>query len=304
MKISSEIQDSLELKFSRLAQQKNNEGEKMISLGLGEPGFQTPIAIIDAAEQAMRDGMTRYSDPLGIKSLRERIARKLDEENGINAKADEILVSPGSKMALSLALGAILKPGDECIVMMPCYPSYLPQIKIAEPDAVIRQVNLDKEDYKVDLEHLRSVICKRSRVILLNFPNNPTGRMLHSYEFNNLCEVLAEHDMIIISDEIYEKLNHSGLPHSSFGSQSILKDRVITINGFSKAYSMTGWRIGYLHVPNKSILKITSRLQQHLNTNTATFIQHAALAALDLPKANIENYNKTKQMTKNKQNKT
>lgn len=291
MKFSPEIQDSIELRFSALARQMNQHGEDIISLGLGEPDFPTPPSVVNAAHQAMLDGMTRYSNPFGLFSLRQRIARKLRDDNDIDAQPEDILVAPGSKMALSLALGALLKPGDEIINLTPCYPSYIPQIKIAEPSAVIRNVDLLKQNGAPDIDGIEAALNAKTKAVLLNFPHNPTGRMLDAETFEALCALLADHDAFVISDEIYEYLNFSGMDHLSFGARADLAGRVITINGFSKAYSMTGWRIGYLHATDAAVMKRISRLQQHMNTNTAAFIQQAALAAMDLPRAYLDSYN-------------
>ena len=291
MKISPEIRDSIELRFSEIAREMNAKGERIISLGLGEPSFPTPSAIIKATHQAMLDGMTRYSNPLGLPSLCRRIAEKLETENKIEAMAQEIIVTPGAKMALSLALSALLRPGDEIINITPCYPSYVSQIKIAEPNCVLHNVDLHKHDLSLDVNEVAAVLNERTRVMLINFPHNPTGRMLSAKELDTIANLLVDHDCYIISDEIYEQLNHSGARHQSLAARPELRSRVLTINGFSKAYSMTGWRIGYMHVPDPAVMKIVSRLQQHLNTNTAAFIQVGALVAMDLPMDFLVDYN-------------
>lgn len=290
MKLSPEIQDSLELRFSALARQMNEKGERIISLGLGEPGFPTPPDIVEAAVEAMRKGMTRYSNPFGLPELREAICAKLASDNGIQAKPSEIMVTPGAKMALSLALAALLEPGDEVINILPCYPSYLPQIRIAEPDAVIRNIDLLRKDFSLDLQRLQDALSPRTKVIILNFPHNPTGKMLSEGELNGLVDLLSAHSCWLISDEIYERLNFSGMPHLSPGAIPALAERTITINGFSKAYSMTGWRIGYL-VAKGPIMKTISKVQQHMNTNVAPFIQKAAVTALAMPMGFLEVYN-------------
>jgi len=290
MKLSPEIQDSLELRFSRLARQMNERGERIISLGLGEPSFPTPPAIIDAAADAMRQGFTRYSDPMGLPELREAICHKLAADNGIKAAPNEIMVTPGAKMALSLALAAILEPGDEVINVQPCYPSYLPQIRIAEPGAVIHHLDLRLNDFALDLDRMAQMLSPRVKAVLINFPHNPTGRMLTADELKGLTDLLAKHHCWLISDEIYERLNFSGAAHLSPGSVAALAERTITINGFSKAYSMTGWRIGYLTAKGK-IIKTINKLQQHMNTNVAPFTQKAALAALSFSSDFLEEYN-------------
>lgn len=291
MELGPEIIDSLELKFSALARRKNHSGEKIISFGLGEPDFPTPPPVVEAAVEAMRNGHTRYSNPLGLWELRERICEKLERENGIHAKPDQIVVTPGAKMALSLVLGALLRPGDEIVNITPCYPSYVPQIKIAEPAARIRNVDLVKTNFGLDRDALASAIRPSVKAILLNFPHNPTGKMLSEADLDWLVTLLTEHrDCFVISDEIYERLNHSGTRHLSLGAREELATRTITINGFSKAFSMTGWRIGYLYAPGPLIRPI-SRLQQHMNTNTATFVQKAAIAAFDVSSEYLDNYN-------------
>jgi aspartate aminotransferase len=288
--MSAELQDSLELRFSGLARQLNQSGARIISLGLGEPDFPTPPEVVEAAAEAMRNGMTRYSSPAGLIGLREAVCRKLASDNGISASPDEILVTPGAKMALSLALAALLEPGDEIIHLGPCYPSYVPQIRIAEPDAIIHNIELRHDDFAIDLDTLRRRLSHRTKALLINFPHNPTGRMLAEHELDGLAHLLASHRCVLISDEVYERLNFSGRRHLSPGALMALADRTITINGFSKAYSMTGWRIGYL-VARGPVMKTINRLQQHLNTNVAPFIQRAAEAALALPTRFLADYN-------------
>ena len=290
MKLSKEIQDSLELRFATLARNMNEKGEHIISLGLGEPSFPTPTLIIEAASEAMKQGHTRYSNPFGLIELREAICEKLEIDNRIKAKPSEIMVTSGSKMALSLALASILQPGDEIINILPCYPSYIPQIRIAEPEAVIRNIDLLKADFSLDLEAIRANLSARTKALIINFPHNPTGKMLTKHELNGLASLLEDHDCWLISDEIYERLNFSGCKHLSPGSVASIADRTITINGFSKAFSMTGWRIGYL-VAKGPIMKTISKLQQHMNTNIPPFIQKAALTALSIPADFIGMYN-------------
>lgn len=291
MKLSPEIQDSLELRFSGLARQMNERGERIISLGLGEPSFPTPPAIIDAATDAMRRGFTRYSNPMGLPDLREEICAKLKADNGLQATPGDILVTPGAKMALSLALTAILEPGDEVINLQPCYPSYPPQIQIAEPSAVVRNLDLRRQDFGLDLDRLAQLLSPRVKAVLINFPHNPTGKMLTSADLRGLVELLSSQKCWLISDEIYERLNFSGTRHLSPGAVDELAARTMTINGFSKAYSMTGWRIGYL-VAKGPVMKILSKLQQHMNTNVAPFVQKASLAALLLPPGFLDGYNR------------
>jgi len=239
----------------------------------------------------MRAGMTRYSSPFGLLELRQKIAAKLAAENGIHAVPGDIMVTPGAKMALSLALAAILQPGDEVVNVTPCYPSYLPQIRIAEPDCVLHNVDLRRNGFGLDIESLAEVMGPKTKALVINFPHNPTGRMLSTADLDKLAELLSHHaNCWLISDEIYERLNFSDTVHLSPAARPELAPRVVTINGFSKAFSMTGWRIGYLVVKGP-LMKTISKLQQHMNTNVAPFIQMAALEALRLQPEFLAEYN-------------
>jgi len=290
MKIRPELMNIVSLEFSSLAKQKVKNAERIISLGLGEPGFPTPLPIIEATHKAMLDGFTRYSIAPGLLELREKIASKLDRDNNIVANPEDIIVTPGAKQALSLALTAILRPGDEVLNIFPCFVSYVPQIVMAEPDVVIRTVDLQRKDFSLDVAALRELISERTRAIVVNFPHNPTGRMLSQSDWNALADLVDEKDIYVLSDEIYDRLNFSGQKHLSPASHEALKHKTVTINGFSKAFSMTGWRIGYLHAP-AHLSRTICQIHQHLNTHTATFIQKGASAALDLPESYVESQN-------------
>lgn len=291
MKISRYIKDSPTLKFSELAKERNRRRERIISLGISEPAFDTPLPIIDATYDAIKKGYTKYSNSLGLIELRELIRDKLLKDNGINASIENIVVTPGAKQALYLALMALLEPYDEVINITPCYVSYIPQIKIAEPTAVIHNIDLKKDDFSLDWEKIENISNKKTKVIIINFPHNPTGRMLHKDEMDRLAGIIRDKSCYIISDEIYEKLNFSGLPHYSIAAFKDISERTVTVNGFSKAFSMTGWRIGYL-TANKEVIKIVSKIQQHINTNTCTFVQKGACAAFSLSNGHVSSYNK------------
>lgn len=291
MKLTPELTESLTLKFSQTARKLIQEGKQIYSLGLGEPDFETPLEIKESAIRAINDGYTRYSNSKGLLELRNLIASKLQKENQIESTPENIVVTPGAKNALMLTLMAILRPEDSIINLNPCYVSYIPQIKIAEPKSNIINVDLSKENFELDWDLLykKTENSRNIKAMIINFPNNPTGVVLKSEDFEKLGTFIQEKNCYLISDEIYEKLSYKKNEHLSPGSIEAIKDRVITINGFSKAFSMTGWRIGYLNA-NKDIIQTVTKLQQHINTNTATFIQKAACEAFKLKTDYLSQY--------------
>jgi len=290
MIFEKEITDSLTLKFAEVARCLNREGVKIISLGLGEPDFPTPNHIIEATYQAMISGFTRYSYPMGLLELRKKIADFLIVCNNIQVKPDNIIITPGAKQATLFALMSTLEPGDEVINITPSYVSYNPCIKIAEPKSRIVEIALNKKDLRLPIEKIKKVITSKTKAILLNSPNNPTGKIFSYGEIETIVNIAKKYNIFIISDEIYNLLNYSGEETISPASFKGVEDLVITINGFSKAYSMTGWRIGYAIFPEKLREKFF-KLQQHINTNTCTFIQKGAIEALNGDKSHIMVYN-------------
>jgi len=275
------------LQFGLKARQRKCRGEEVLSLGLGEPEFDTPDHIKRAAKEALDAGFTRYGAAAGLPELRERIARKLTEENGIAARPDEIIVTPGAKNALFLACAAVLRPGDEAINLTPCYVSNYPILRLAAPQAPVRNVPGEVENGRWPIAELRHLIRDNTRLIVINSPNNPTGKMLGAEEAQTLREIVRERHLFVLSDEIYERIQFGDRPHISLGSFADIGEKVITVNGFSKAYSMTGWRIGYVHARGEVLSRIL-RIHEQLNTNTAEFIQKAALAALDGPHDHLD----------------
>ncbi len=291
MKITEELTHSLTLKFSQLAAEKNRKGEKIISLGLGEPSFPTPQPIIDETIKALQSGHTKYSHAMGLIPLRELIQRKLAEENNIHVDAKNIAITNGAKQAIYFALMAILEPNDEVINITPSYVSYIPQIKLAEPTSVIHNVDLNKTDFFLNIFKIEELIKTRNiKAIILNSPHNPTGIMFTKKQMDDLVWVLKKSNCYIISDEIYERLNFSGMEHISFGAIPEIADRVITVNGFSKTFSMTGWRIGYLAAPKK-VADIIFKISQQVNTNVATFIQKGSMAAFNIEQSYLQKFN-------------
>ena len=289
--IHNKLKPSLESKFSDLARSLNKKKKIKYSLGLGEPAFNTPNQIINEAHRAMKHGFTRYSNPLGLRELIEKIKLKSKKENNISYSGNSVIVTPGSKMALSLALMSILKSNDEVIYFSPCYPSYLPQVILASNNVKPKEINLDKENLILDFQKLKKRINFRTKAIIINSPHNPTGKMLSGSDFKKLEQILKKYPKcFLITDEIYEKLNFSGKKHISPASLKSIKNRTITINGFSKSFSMTGWRIGYC-LANQKIINKMSLIQQHLNTNVPTFTQKAAIKTFKMNLKFLKKYN-------------
>ena len=284
----TEIQESATLKFSEAAEQLKKQGKSIISLGLGEPSFPTHPEIVDATIAALKAGHTRYSSAAGIPELREFIAEKLRTENRIPCTAQNIVITPGAKQAIYLALRAILEPDDEIINITPCYVSNIPQIKLAQPLAKIINIELDKQTHNLDISKIKTAITAKTKAILINSPHNPTGKVFTKSELESIALLAKKHNIWIISDEVYEKLVFD-IPHHSIASFDGMADRTITVNGFSKTYSMTGWRLGYCCAPT-STAKIIALISQHINTNTCTFIQKGACAVKNIPDTYINNF--------------
>lgn len=274
-----ELNESLTLKFAEAANERRNKGEKIISLGLGEPEFDVPSVIVKKTQEVLGKKRAGYSSPLGLPKLREMIAEKFVRENGIPAQTENIIITPGTKQAIQFVLMSLLEPQDEIIVLMPGFVSFIPQIYIAEPQAGVIEIDIDKNDFSIPLEQLKSRITPNTKAILLNTPNNPAGYIFSKEQLIELYNIAAENNIYIISDEIYEKLIFGAKSHFSIGSLETKVSRVITVGGFSKSLSMTGWRVGYACFPQELKEKLT-KLQQHINTNTCTFIQDGLIEAL------------------------
>ena len=261
------------------------QGLDIISLAGGEPDFDTPAAASLAGIGAITRGQTHYTTGRGLPKLRARIARKLREENGIPAEPDTVLVTPGAKAAIYCAVRTFVGPGDQVLLLDPAWLSYEAIVAAAGGEAVHASLDFDN-GYRITAEILEDAVTPRCRMLILNSPNNPTGRVL-TWEEAKILEAFArKHDLMILSDEIYEKILFSGT-HLSPGSLPELQDRVITVNGFSKCAAMTGWRLGYLTGPKEVVDRIYL-LYQHIFTCVPEFVQEAGLRALDMPSAVAE----------------
>lgn len=290
MFISKEVRPSATLKFSQKAREKVSRGEVIYSLGLGEPDFNPPLEIIERVYEAAKKGFNKYGNSMGMDSLRSHIAQKLQKENKILCEKDGICITFGAKQALILALMAILHPGDEVINISPCYVSYVPQIKIAEPHAIIKNVDLCRKDFSLDFDAFEAAITRKTKCIILNSPNNPSGKVFTRSEFDRIISLISNREIYLVSDEIYEYLNFGDCAMISPGSYSDVADRVFTINGFSKSFGMTGWRIGYMTVPATQ-RKNVNTLVQHINTNVTSFIQKGLVGIYDIDRTFLNNYN-------------
>jgi len=278
------LRPSQTLAISAKAKSLLNEGKDICSLSAGEPDFDTPSFIVEAAIKALRDGLTRYGPAAGDPELREAIALKLTESNNIPSSLENVLVTNGGKQAIYNLFQVILNPGDEVLIPAPYWLSY-PEIALlagAKPKIISSP---PKDEFAINPNELEASITSRTRLLILNSPNNPTGRVLPLNEMKQISEILRRHPHVqLMSDEIYEFLLADDEVHHSFASIAPdLTDRIFTVNGFAKGWAMTGWRIGYLS-GNKEVIKAASALQSHSTSNVCSFAQRGALAALRGPR--------------------
>ncbi|AIZ65058.1 aspartate aminotransferase [Hymenobacter sp. DG25B] len=254
------------------------QGIDIISLSFGEPDFQTPQYIKDAAKKAIDEGYTFYTPVPGYPELRQAICDKLLRENQLSFKPDNIVVSTGAKQALANAVLSLVNPGDEVIVFAPYWVSYEEMVKLAEGTPVTLMGTLEN-GYKVTAAQLEQAITPRTKLIMYSSPCNPTGAVFSREELAEIAAVVARHPQVhVLADEIYEYINFVG-EHVSMAQFAEIKDRVITVNGFSKGYAMTGWRVGYL-AARKEIASACEKMQSQITSGTCSIAQRAALAAL------------------------
>lgn len=280
------IEPSLTLAIIAKAKEMKEKGIDVISFSAGEPDFNTPKNIINAAIKAMEDGNTKYTSVNGILQLREAICKKFKDDNGLEYNPSQIVVSTGAKQSLANTFLAILNPGDEVIVSTPYWVSYPELIKLADGKPVFVEGD-EKSNYKFTKENLEKAVTAKTKAIVLNTPNNPTGTIYNKEELEVIADFAKKYDIIIISDEMYEKLIYDNENHISIASLS--KDayeRTIVINGLSKSYAMTGWRIGYCAASEK-IAKLMISIQSHVTSNVCSITQYAALEALNGPQDEI-----------------
>jgi aspartate aminotransferase len=283
---AASLAPSLTLAIDSKAKQMKAEGHDVIGFGAGEPDFDTPRHIKDAAIQALNDGFTKYTPSSGIPELRQAIADKFKRDNGLSYKPSQVIVSCGGKHSCYNVILATCQEGDEVIIPAPYWLSYPEMVKLAAATPVILPTT-DQTEFKVTAERLRQAITPRTRLFILNSPSNPTGSLYTREEIEALGDICVEKGVLVMSDEIYEKLVYDGAEHASVASLSQDHyDHTIVVHGFAKAYSMTGWRLGYLAAP-EPIAKAIDAIQSHSTSNPTSFAQKGAVAALNGPQDHL-----------------
>lgn len=275
----SQVTPSLTLAISAKAKAMKAEGIDVCSFSAGEPDFPTPSHICEAAKKALDEGKTRYGAVAGELGLRKAIANKLKFDNNLDFTPENIIVTNGGKYSLFNLMQALIEKEDEVIIPAPYWLSYPEMVKIAGGTPVIVDT-LGENSYKITPEQLKAAITPKSKLFILNSPSNPTGTVYTPEEIRALAQVILEHDLLVVSDEIYEKILYDGAKHLSIGAvNSDIFERTIISNGFAKSYSMTGWRVGYA-AASLEIIKAMTIIQGHSTSNVCTFAQYGAIAAL------------------------
>ena len=290
MKLASRVNQvtpSLTLAIDSLAKEMKKNGEDVCSFSAGEPDFDTPIHIKAAAKKALDEGKTRYGPAAVEPGLRKAIAEKLLRDNQLAYNADNIIVTNGGKQSLYNLIMALIEAGDEVIIPAPYWLSYPEMVTLAGGTSVIVNTSLENH-YKITPEQLEAAITPKTKLFVLNSPSNPTGIVYTPEEIAALAKIVVEKDILVVSDEIYEKILYDGAIHrsiASFGPE--IFQRSIVSNGFAKAFSMTGWRVGYIAGPVE-IVEAMTNIQGHSTSNVCTFAQYGAIAALESPQDCIE----------------
>ncbi|WP_010241466.1 pyridoxal phosphate-dependent aminotransferase [Clostridium arbusti] len=282
------ISPSLTLAITAKVKEMKKNGIDVIGFGAGEPDFNTPENIQIAAKEAMENGFTKYTAASGIIELKRAVANKFRNDNNLTYDVSQIIISNGAKQCLHDVFQAILNPKDEVIMARPYWVTYPELVKICDGTPVI--INTDeKNSFKFTIEDLNKVVTSNTKAILLNSPNNPTGTVYSKEEIKNIAEFAKEHDIFIISDEIYEKLIYGDFKHISIASISEdAFNRTIVINGMSKTYAMTGWRVGYAASGNTEVIKLMSNIQGHTTANPNSIAQYASVEALNGDQSSVE----------------
>ncbi|MDG6220894.1 MAG: pyridoxal phosphate-dependent aminotransferase [Candidatus Thermoplasmatota archaeon] len=266
------------MEIARETAKLRKQGREILSLSLGEPDFDTPTHIVEAAKESLAAGETHYSPAMGIPALREAIAEKSMEENGISCTPDNVMVAP-TKHALFLATAALVDEGDEILISNPAWVSYIPQVMFTGGKPVLFNLG---DGFSIEQERIQQAITPKTKAIIINSPSNPMGTVCSINELKMVADLAKDHDLWVITDEIYEKLVYEG-KHVSIASLEGMAERTITLSGFSKSYAMTGWRLGWAVAPEE-VLAGMLKLQEHTLTCSPVFVQKAGIAALKGPK--------------------
>jgi len=290
MKLSQKsmlINGSLTLAIDAKAKKMKAEGIDVVGFGAGEPDFATPKFIVDAAKEALDKGYTGYTPSSGITELKQAICDKLLRDNGIEYDISEIIVSNGAKHSLYNIFQAILNPGDEVIIPTPYWVTYPELVKMAGGTPVFLETR-EENDFKINIKDLEKVISKNTKAFILNSPGNPSGCVYTRDELEAIASLAVDSNFFVISDEVYEKLIYDEYEHISIASLNPqIKNITLVVNGMSKTYAMTGWRIGYT-AGNKEVIKVMSNIQSHATSNPNTIAQYASVAALRGPQDIVE----------------
>lgn len=279
------VKESGTMKMKELAGQKKAEGKKIISFTVGEPDFDTPKHIVEAAKKALDEGKTRYLDAPGLPELREAIADMEKRDNKVPCDKSNVLVTP-TKQAIFETVMATVNEGDEVIIPDPSWVTYEPCVQLAGGKAVPVTTS-DEHEFRVLPDRVAELITDKTKMILLNSPSNPCGAVSTHEDIKGLADLAKDHDLVVLSDEVYEKIIFDGMKHHSIAAEPGMFDRTITISGFSKTYAMTGWRLGWLVAP-KPIFKAINKIQQHSITHAVSFAQYGGLAAITGPQEPVK----------------
>ena len=290
-KIAEGVHASTTLAVDSLAKQMKEDGYDVIRFGTGEPDFNTPDNINMAAIAAICDGKTKYTPAAGIPALRKAIAKQLQDDCGLSYDYTQIVVASGAKHSVYIALAAITNPGDEIIIPAPFWVSYYEMVKMTGGVPVIVTAG-EESGFKVTASQIEAAITDKTKCLMLNYPSNPTGMIYSKDELKSIAEVCVKHDLYILADEIYYKLIYDGIEFTSIASLGDeVKERCLLINGVSKSYAMTGWRIGYC-AANKQLAKIMSNYLSHSTGAPSTISQWAAVEAINGPQQSCEEMRK------------
>lgn len=292
MKIDNRIGFSPTLKFAEAARNRIEKGEKIISMGIGEPDLEVPVFLKNALIKAIdANNSSKYSNSLGNIKLRQAISKDLKARNNFIYEVDQILVTAGAKQALQLILFSLLEDGDEVMFFSPHYVSYIPQILLAANQANFVEINLTPQ-FRLDKKNFINGLSNRTKVLILNNPNNPCGSVLNKEEYQFILENIIDRDIYVVLDDVYDLLSYQQNNYYSLAQEQALKEKIFYINSFSKSHSIPGWRIGYLCSPKKHIKNI-EKIQQHFNTNTSSIIQEACISIYENDFDFINEYRET-----------